>query len=404
MLGEGQTLRRSEDDILPGLAQAVREFEVDLGEMARESGVDPIELRRKLALSRFGELLNPGEIWSLTEQALDSKLQQAAREYSLDVDQLLDEISNPCAVASSTGAALTEMSGAVKIAWRLRCWMCRRLRPQRYRIDFTPHIIGEIRLLSEPAYACQYCLPTHLADQQVQQITRLSESEIPNSPGVRMRSAAFAAVVILVFSSWYIHASGARNTRMPKLSTTPAPAQLTTEIVPASEATPVPAVPSEENPPAAAPVSTQVAPVSTPVAPSPVASGSQVSGIVTRKHNEIAAASVVTTPDVERAQGSQLPRDQSGRHASYRATALNDCREILHNERPLMRYSIRDATQDADHEALSAAEACAKTAMNLTQLGTECADLFNWFEVFQTKLTKHVNRVCREAVGKGTTP
>ena len=404
MLSEGQTLRRNENDILPGLAQAVREYGVDLAEMARECGVDPFELRRKLALSRFGELLKPGEIRSLTDQALESKLQQAAREYNLEVDQLLDEISDPCAVAASVGAALIVRSGAVKIAWVLRCWMCRRLRPQRYQIDFTPHFVGELRLLSEPAYACQYCLPTHLTDQQVQQITRLSESKVPNSPSVIMRSAAFAAVVILVFSSWYIHASGARNTRMRKLSTTRAPAQLTTEIAPVSETPPVPAEHTEKDPPAVAALPKQVALVSTAVAPSPVASGSQVSGIVTRKQTEIAAASVVTPPDVEPAQGSQLLRDQSGRPASSRATALNDCRDILHNERPLMRYSIRDATEDADHEALSVAEACARTSTRLTQLGTECAGLFNWFEVFQSKLTKHVNRVCREAAEKNTTP
>ena len=95
MLSEGQTLRRNENDILPGLAQAVREYGVDLAEMARECGVDPFELRTKLALSRFGELLEPGEISSLTDQALESKLQQAAREYNLEVDQLLDEISDP---------------------------------------------------------------------------------------------------------------------------------------------------------------------------------------------------------------------------------------------------------------------------------------------------------------------
>jgi hypothetical protein len=399
-LCEGQTLRRNEDDILPGLAQAVREYGVDLAEMARECSIDPIDLRRKVALSRFGELLKTGEIWSLSDQALESKLQQAAREYSLEVEQLLDEISHPCALPPSTGAALTVTSKAVKIAWLLRCWTCRRLQRQRYRIDFTPQIVGEIRFLSEPVYACHHCLPTHLADQQVQQLTRLSKNEIPNSPGVRMWSAAFAVVVILISSSWYIRASGARDTRMPKLSTTPAPAQLTTEIAPASEATPVPAEPSEKDPPAGASVQTPVAPVSTAVAPSPVTSGSQGSGIATRKHNEIAAASVVTG----RAQGSRLLRNQSGRQALYSATALNDCREILHNERPLMRYSIRDAVQDADHEALSVAEACARTAMSLPQLGTECAGLFSWFEAFQTRLTKHVNRVCREAVEKSTTP
>src|SRR5689334_12597 len=114
MLGEGQTLWRSEDDLLPGLAQAVREYGVDLAEMARECGVDPTELRRKLALSRVGELLKPGEIWSLSDQALGSKLQQAAREYHLEVEQLLDDIADPCAVTPSVGATLTLRSRAVK--------------------------------------------------------------------------------------------------------------------------------------------------------------------------------------------------------------------------------------------------------------------------------------------------
>ena len=224
-LKEGQTLWRSEDDILPGLAQAVRESGIDLAEMARECSVDPIELRRKLALSRFGELLRPGEVCSSTDQELESKLQQAAREYSLEMEQLLNEISCPSAGTPGTGAALPVRSRAVRIAWLLRCWMCRRLRPQRYRIDFTPHLLGEIRLLPEPAYACHRCLPTHLADQQVQQITRLTESEIPNSPGVRMWSGAFAAVVILIFSGLYVRGSGParETTRMPMLPTTAAP-------------------------------------------------------------------------------------------------------------------------------------------------------------------------------------
>ena len=112
-LSEGQSLWRSEDDILPGLAQAVRESGVDLAEMARECGIDLIELRRKLALSRLGELLKPGEVWNLSDQALGSKLEQAAREYSLEVEQLLDELSHPCAVIPGTGTALRVKSRAV---------------------------------------------------------------------------------------------------------------------------------------------------------------------------------------------------------------------------------------------------------------------------------------------------
>ena len=85
-----------------------------------------------------------------------------------------------------------------------------------------------------------------------------------------MRSAAFAAVVILVFSGWYIRGSGAarKTTRMRKLSTTAAPPQLATEIAPVSETPPVPAEPSQKDPPAVAALPKQVAPVSTAVAPS----------------------------------------------------------------------------------------------------------------------------------------
>ena len=387
-LCEGQTLRRNEDDILPGLAQAVREYGVDLAEMARECGIDPIDLRRKVALSRFGELLKTGEIWSLSDQALESKLQQAAREYSLEVEQLLDEISHPCALTPSTGAALTVTSKAVKIAWLLRCWTCRRLQRQRYRIDFTPQIVGEIRFLSEPVYACHHCLPMHLSDQQVQQILRLSESEIPNSPGVRMRSAAFAAVAILVFSSCYIRGAPRRATQ--ECASCPRPllpqnwsVRSRLRVGPRR----CPPNPARKNLQPPRLFQHRLRRYRRLSHSSPVASGSQASGIVTAKQHEIAAASVVRPPDIGRAQGSQRLRDQSGRQASYRATALNDCREILHNERPLVRYSIRDAAQDADHEAVSVAEACARTTMSLAQRGNECAGLFSWFEVFQTKLT-----------------
>jgi hypothetical protein len=181
-LKEGQTLWRSEDDILPGLAQAVRESGIDLAEIARECGVDPIEFRRKLALSRVGELIKPGEVWSLTDQELGPKLQQAAREYSLETDQLLNEISHSSAATSGTDAVLPVRSAPVRIAWSLRCWMCRRLRPQRYRIDFAPYLVDELRFLPEPAYACHRCLPTHLAHRHIRQITRLEGPKMSFPP------------------------------------------------------------------------------------------------------------------------------------------------------------------------------------------------------------------------------
>jgi len=401
----GHSLLKSEDDMLPGLAQAVRESGADLAEMACLCGVDPIELRRKLALGRVSELLDPDEVGGLSDQELGSKLQQAAREFGLEIGELLDEVSCPSPVTPGASVALPMRSRAVRVLWLLRCRMCRRWRPQPYRIDFTPYVCGGFRFLREPTYACCRCLPTHLADQQVQQITRLTESEVPNPPGVRIWSGAFAAVMIFVLSGLYIRGSGAAReaTRMPMLPTTVTPAQLATEIEPASRTAPVPAEPSPENPPAAAPLLTHVAPVSTAVARSAIASGSQSSGRITGKQHEIAAPSVVTLPSVGRAEGSQRLRDQSGRQGSDRATALNNCREILQNERPLMRYSIRDSVQDADREAVSVAEVCTRTVMSLTQRGNECAGLFNWFEVFQTRLTKHVDRACREAVRKGTT-
>jgi hypothetical protein len=82
----GHSLLKSEDDMLPGLAQAVRESGADLAEMACLCGVDPIELRRKLALGRVSELLDPDEVGEL-----GSKLQQAAREFGLEIGELLDE-------------------------------------------------------------------------------------------------------------------------------------------------------------------------------------------------------------------------------------------------------------------------------------------------------------------------
>jgi hypothetical protein len=106
-LEEGQSLWRSKDDILPGLAQAVRESGVDLMEIACECGVDPIELRRKLALSRLGELLKPREISDLNDQELGTKLQQAAREYGLEIEELLNETSRSSALATEPGATLT---------------------------------------------------------------------------------------------------------------------------------------------------------------------------------------------------------------------------------------------------------------------------------------------------------
>jgi hypothetical protein len=306
-------------------------------------------------------------------------------------------------------AALPVRYRAVRVLWLLRCRMCRLLWPQPYRIDFTPYVNGEFRFPREPKYACHRCLPTYLADQQVKGIMRRPESEIPKPPDVRAWSAplAFAAIAILVVSGLHLHGRGAAReaTEMPAPPASAAPAHLATKIVPASDGELVRSEASQSNPPATAPVPTPVASVSTAVAPSPMAAGSQASGILTGKQHEIAALSVLALPVARRRAKSRRPRgDQSGRQVSDRVIAVNNCRQILHKERPLMHYSIRDTVQDADQEAVSVANVCARTITNLAENGKKCAGLFDWFEVFQTRLTNHVNRVCSEAVSKSITP
>jgi hypothetical protein len=402
----GHSLLKSEDDMLPGLAQAVRESGADLAEMACLCGVDPIELRRKLALGRVDELLEPDGVGGLSDQELGSKLQQAAREFGLEIGELLDEVSCPSPVAPGASVALPMRSRAVRVLWLLRCRMCRRWRPQPYRIDFTPYVCSGFRFLREPTYACYRCLPTHLADPQVQAITRLTETEIPKSPDVRAWSLAFAAIAVLVVSGLYVHGSGAARGTIPALPAGAAPTHLATAIAPvsAAELVLVRSDTSQSNPPATAPVSATVAPASTAPAPSPITASSPVPGIVIEKQHETAALSVLTLRVARRTEKSRRPRgDQSGPQISDRAIAVNNCRQILQKERPLMRYSIRDTVQDADQEA-SVANVCARTITDLTENGRECAGLFNWFEVFQTRLTNHAKRVCRKAVRESTTP
>jgi hypothetical protein len=288
-LEEGQSLRRSGDEILPGLAQAVRESGVNLTEMARECGVNPIELRRKLALSRLGELMKPAEVWGLCDRDLESKLHQAAREYSLDTEELLDEALRSSTITPDSGAVFPLKSKVDRIPFLLRCRVCRRLRPQPYRIDFTPDISSAVCLLREPAYACYRCLPMHLADQQVQKITRLTESEIPK-PNVRAWSAAFAAIAILVLSGLYVRGSGAarKSTGIPVLPATVAPLHFADELAVGSRAQPASGETRRPNFPATASSST--------------AAESQVSGIDSGKQHEIAALPVLTPDALRRAE------------------------------------------------------------------------------------------------------
>jgi hypothetical protein len=139
-LKEGDSLLKGEDDLLPALAQAVRESDVDLADMARECGFEPIELQRKLARGRVDELLKPGEITGLSDEELASRLQQAAEEYSLETRELLDEIHCPSVTTSRTSAAPPVRHGALKVLWLLRCRMCCLFWPQSYRIDFMPYL------------------------------------------------------------------------------------------------------------------------------------------------------------------------------------------------------------------------------------------------------------------------
>jgi transposase len=210
-LKQGQSLQIDEQDILPGLAQAIRESGVDLTQMARECGVELIELRRKLALSRLGELLKPGEIWGLSDSELESKLQQAAAEYNLAIQELLDETSQSSAIDPRTVEAFALRARADRMLHSMRCRSCRWLRPQPFKIDFKPYILSGFVLPREPAYACDRCLRMYLANHQVQQVERLTESEIPNPklPILRTWPAALAAIAILVLSGLYVFSSGA---------------------------------------------------------------------------------------------------------------------------------------------------------------------------------------------------
>jgi hypothetical protein len=404
-LEEGQSLRRSKDDIVPGLAQAVRGSGVELAEIARECGIDSTELRKKLALSRAGELMKPGEVWDLSEEELGSKLQQAAREYSLGIEDLLDGASRPSTETPINDSALPLKPKTLSAFWLLRCLICRSLRRQSYRIDFTAYVCSGFHLFREPVYACSHCLRMHLVNRQVLEVTRLSISDIPKSPAVAAWSTPFVAVVILVLFVVYMRQTGQVRgaTRISVPSVFANQEHLGTEAAPfPDEAERVLGEASQLDLSATPPLLTQV-PVPKFIVPSLTADASQVTD--NRKRDKVAALSAQTTRETNyirerhRSQGYQ-----SGQQSSERPTAVNNCRQILRNERPLARYSINNAEQDGDKEAVSAAEACKRTVANLARSGNECAGLFNWFMEFQTSLTSHVNRVCHEAVRQSAVP
>jgi len=121
LLEPNHVLVRSRDDILPGLARAIRARDVELSELARRCGLEARDLRVTVALSRLGELLNPGDIANLSDQELDSKLRQAAREFGLHADELLQEIGNPSS-AILRNSPLGTSIGNPAIGRRRRCW------------------------------------------------------------------------------------------------------------------------------------------------------------------------------------------------------------------------------------------------------------------------------------------
>jgi hypothetical protein len=157
-LKNGQSHWVGEEDILSGLAQAVRESGVDLSEMANGCGVELIELRRKLALSRLDELLKPGEVSELSDPVLESKLQQAAAEYNLGIEELLDETPRPSAINPCAVETFALSSRGDRMPHSPRCGICRWLRAQPFKIDFKPDTLGGFLFPREPSYACDRCI------------------------------------------------------------------------------------------------------------------------------------------------------------------------------------------------------------------------------------------------------
>jgi len=405
LLEPNHVLVRSRDDILPGLARAIRARDVELSEVARRCGLEARDLRVTVALSRLGELLNPGDIANLSDQELDSKLRQAAREFGLHADELLQEIGNPPSVILRNSPLGTSI-GNPAIGRRRRCWACSRLRPQCYKVDFNRNAWekpgGEH---PGPVYACARCLPGYLVSPEVQQITRLKPADIPNSSGPRLRSAAFVAVLILVCSALYARAKGtiqytSKLGVRPTSATAPLPkassdyngamiksAAARNDSTDRSASSAAVAAPGLDS----VPFSTQIVSDTTIVSAPQVSSASRASYAVIDGNRQSAwysmSAPSRTAADTSQAQPSK---------PSPKAKALDQCREVLHSERPLLRYSVRDTMKEADASAIAAADACTRRLNTLKDLGSACSDSFRWFEVFQTTLLNHVKRVCRQ--------
>jgi septal ring-binding cell division protein DamX len=311
VLKVGQSLWKSDDDILPGLAQSVRDCGIDLAEMASNCGVHPTELRRMLALSRVGEQLRPGELWRLSDQELISRLQHAAREYDIQPDELLKDTSPIFAASLGVDANLPLRSRVAKIMRRLHCWVCCQLRLQRYRVHLVEYRVGGTGEQLVPAYACDRCLPAHLIGQRVRQITRLAEAEIPNS---KIRSAAFAAIAVLLLSGLYVRGIGVTRKSSKMLLLRPptsASAKSAAEITPVSRSTMSVTVElaKKDLPNATAP-STHVDPLPAAVMSAPMAQ-SPPSELVVRKKSKVFTAVPLASlgPETNQRLGAQNRRE-----------------------------------------------------------------------------------------------
>src|SRR5262249_22636082 len=186
-----------------------------------------------------------------------------------------------------------------------------------------------------------------------------------------------------------------------------APENYTSQMVPGSQAKATSSETRQPNRPSTAtdslgsalvPFSMEVAPNSTIVAPSQVALGSHASNSATdgneqKRLNSVKSPSVHNTEEIPRLQDSSL---------SPEAGTLDHCRRVLHSERSLTRYSLKDTMKEADRKAMPVADACIQRLSSLTDLGSTCSESFRWFEAFQTSLINHVKRVCRETTRNPT--
>lgn len=411
LLEPNRALVRNADDILPGLAQAMRACHLGLNELAQGCGLNPHDLRVIVALSRLGELLKAGEITNLPDHELDSRLREAAGEYGLQVNELLAEICNPSIVALKDFFLPTRPKDeSFTLLSRLRCWVCSRLRSQCYIVGFDPDILGDAGEQAQ-VYACALCLPSYLALPKVRRITRVSATDRPISSVARIRYAVLMSALILVCSGLYARAKGTipHDTWTARLPTKGVNVSLPNAIFRLGSHSSA-AIVSTHKSSAVSDSSSfadssalALAPTKQKIAPGPVVlSSSQIaadphtpdSARDDSYHSGPPAEDLSTTPAKE---VSQVPDP-----VLSEAKALDHCRHILHSEKPFMRYSLLDASEEGEQNGLLPTDACTRTLNSLATLGSTCSQAYGWFHVFQRTLTNHVKRVCRETAHRNT--